>query len=437
MKICIVTSELAPLAKTGGLGDAVAGLARFLAGAGADLRLFLPAYRSGRYDARPVVPVDFLQDLVCELGPYRFGYSIDTTPLADDGPAVYLVRCPALYDREGIYDARGDEHLRYALLAKVAIEVCQRMGFGPDVFHVHDWHASLVPLYLRALFSWDRLFAASRTLVTIHNLAYQGAFPAATVDEVGLGGFRQLVHQEELAHGRFSFLTSGILYATALSAVSETYAREITTPELGFGLDGLLRARAERLVGIVNGVDYGEWSPEADPHIPHRYSPADPAPKELDKRALMAEAGLAYDPEVPVVGIVSRLTAQKGFDLLVDVAPELLARRDLRLVVLGTGESGLEGFFHRLERDFPRRVSFYCGFDNPLAHRIQAGSDLFLMPSRYEPCGLTQLYSLRYGTVPIVRRTGGLADTVEPWDPAAGRGTGIVFDHYDAAALRW
>ena len=297
--------------------------------------------------------------------------------------------------------------------------------------------AALLPLYLRTLFSWDQLFADSRTLVTIHNLAYQGAFPAATLDELGLGGFRELAHQEELARGRFSFLTSGILYASALSAVSETYAREIMTSELGFGLDGLLRARADHLVGIVNGVDYGEWSPESDPHIPHRYSAATPAAKELDKRALLDEAGLEYDPDVPVVGIVSRLTAQKGFDLLGDVMPALLARRDFRLVVLGTGESGLESYFRSLERGFPRQVSFYCGFDNPLAHRIQAGSDFFLMPSRYEPCGLTQLYSLRYGTVPIVRRTGGLADTVEQWIPEQGRGTGIVFDHYDGTALHW
>ena len=437
MKVCLLSSELGPFAKTGGLGDAVAGLARFLAGQGVDLRVFLPFYSSARLAGRTVVPVEFLQGLTTELAGRAVRYGVHTTALPGTAQPIYLVHCPALYDRRGIYDDRGDEHLRFALLCRAAIECCQRMGFGPDVFHLNDWHTALVPLYLRTAYGWDELFAGSRTLLTIHNLGYQGIFPAREVDALGLGPARALLHQEDLARGRLSFMTAGILHASHLSTVSPTHAREILTPNYGFGLDPLLRARADHLVGIVNGVDYGEWDPAADELIAHPYSTADLEGKEWNKKALLEEVGLPYEPGVPLFGVVSRLTAQKGFDLFYDAIPELLARRPARLVVLGSGEQRYEEFFHALGRAFPRRVHFHRGFSNPLAHRIQAGSDMFLVPSRFEPCGLTQLYSLRYGTVPIVRRTGGLADTVELYDSAAGTGTGFVFDNFDSQALRW
>lgn len=437
MKICTLTSELAPFAKTGGLGDAVAGLTRYLHSEGVDQRIFMPFYASANLGGQVAVPVEFLQDLRCDLGPFQFSVSIDTVALPHGGPAIYLVRCPVLYDRSGIYDNRGDEHLRFALLARAALDTCQRMGFDADVFHLHDWHASLVPIYLRTLYAWDRLFERSSTLVTIHNLAYQGGFPARVINELGLGGYTDLVHQEDRSRGVFRFLTAGILYADFLTAVSTTYAREIQTPELGFGLDPLLRARADHLAGLVNGVDYGEWSPENDPHLDHGYSVDDLSGKHADKSALLREVGLPDEPGVALAGIVSRLTAQKGFDLLIEPLSQMLASHPLRLVVLGTGERGLEDFFAALERRFPDRVTFIRAFDNRLAHRIQAGSDLFLMPSRYEPCGLTQLYSLRYGTVPVVHRTGGLADTVTSWNPITRTGTGFVFDHFDTQAVRW
>ncbi len=436
MKVCTLTSEYAPFARTGGLGDAVAGLTGYLHSEGVDQRIFMPAYASAKFDVRPV-PVEFLQNLKVDLGPYRFAVSIDTVATPDNGPEVYLVRCPSLYNRPGIYDSRGDEHLRFALLARAALDTCQRMGFAPDVFHLHDWHTALVPIYLRTLYAWDRLFARSKTLVTIHNLAYQGGFPAQAAFEVGLGDSHDLLHQEELSHGVFRFLTTGILYADQLSAVSATYAREIQTPELGFGLDALLRARADHLHGLVNGVDYGAWNPETDRHLDHLYSVDDLSGKRSDKAALLADVDLPNLPGAMLAGIVSRLTAQKGFDLLMDPLVELLATRNLQLVVLGTGEEGLEAYFSALSRRFPRQVAFLCAFDNRMAHRIQAGSDVFLMPSRYEPCGLTQLYSLRYGTVPIVHHTGGLADTVQPWNPAQRSGTGFVFEHFDGHAVRW
>ncbi len=437
MKICMICSELSPIAKTGGLGDAVAGLARFLADQGVDLRIFMPFYSAARVDRQAVMPVEFLQGLRTELAGRAVEYDVYTTALPGTSQPIHLIHCPKLYARRGIYDDRGDEHLRFALLARGAIESCQRMGFGPDVFHLNDWHTALVPIYLRSLYGWDKLFAGSRTLLTIHNLAFQGVFPAREVAALGLGPVRSLLHQDDLARGRVSFMTSGILHADHLSTVSPTYAREILTPDHGFGLDPLLRARADHLAGIVNGVDYGEWDPASDRLIARPYSASELGGKEVNKKALLEEVGLPYETGVPVLGVVSRLTAQKGFDLLFGTIPELLSRRKARIVILGNGEARFEEFFLRLQSVFPGRAHFHRGFDNPLAHRIQAGSDMFLMPSRYEPCGLTQLYSLRYGTAPIVRRTGGLADTVELYDSATGSGTGFVFDHFEPDALRW
>jgi starch synthase len=437
MKICLLASELSPFAKTGGLGDAAAGLARYLAAQGVDVRVFMPLYSAARIEPRAITPVGFLQGLSSELAGKTVEYGVYTTLLPDSQLPIYLVHCPALYDRPGIYDNRGDEHLRFGFLARAAIESCQRMGFGPDVFHLNDWHTALLPIYLRTVYGWDNLFARSRTLLTIHNLAYQGVFAAREVDALGLASARSALHQEDLAHGRLNFMTTGILHADHLSTVSPTYAREIQTPAYGFGLDGLLRARADHLVGIANGVDYGEWDPSADRFIRHAYSASDLEGKEWNKKALLEEIGLPYHGGVPLLGVVSRLTGQKGFDLFFESIPELLSRRHAQLVVLGNGESRYETFFHRLHAAFPGRVHFHCGFSNELAHKIQAGADMLLVPSLYEPCGLTQLYSLRYGTAPIVRRTGGLADTVELYDSATGTGTGFVFDNFDPQALRW
>ncbi len=440
MKICLLCAELSPFAKTGGLGDAVAGLARFLhekRELGVELRVFLPDYASGKVDRDRVVPVDYLQGLSTVMGGRRFSYDVHTTNLPDTDLPVYLIDCPELYGRAGIYDDRGDEHQRFALLSRAAIESCQGMGFGPDVFHCHDWHAGLTPLYLRTEYAWDRLFSSSATLVTIHNIAYQGTFPARAVAEVGLARSAGALHQEDLAHGRFSFLTTAILYADWLSTVSRSHAWEIQTPELGFGLDALLRERSDHLSGIVNGVDYSEWDPRTDEVIEARYSPEDLSGKETNRRRLLEKLRLDWDPHAPVLSVVSRLVAQKGLDVLVSPLQDALGHRNVRVVVLGSGEPELEQVFQALDQRFPGRMRFYRGFDNDLAHEIYAGSDVFLMPSRYEPCGLSQLYSLRYGTPPLVHRTGGLADTVELYDSAHGTGTGFVFDHLDDRAVRW
>jgi starch synthase len=292
-----------------------------------------------------------------------------------------------------------------------------------------------MPLLLKTMFAWDKLFANTRSVLTIHNIGHQGTFPASAVADVGMTDASSWFHQEQLREGRINLLLTGILYANAITTVSPTYAREIQRPEHGVGLDTFLRQRREVLFGILNGIDEGEWSPESDTRIPERYSAEDLSGKDEDKRALLESAGLRYIPQVPVIGVVSRLAWQKGFDLCMKVLPRLLSSRAVQLVVLGTGEPKYERFFAELAFQFPKQVAYKRGFSEPLAHLIEAGSDMFLMPSRYEPCGLNQMYSLRYGTPPIVHRTGGLADTVYPFDTHKKVGNGFVFDHFDEGGL--
>ncbi len=431
MKLLFVASELAPFAKTGGLADVVAALPKALAARGHDVRIVVPLYDTAKLDG---VTLTAVAELTIALGPHR--YQVRALALGG-GPTIYFLHCPALYARGRLYTNDADEHRRFLLLSYAALELCARLDFAPDVVHCHDWQAALIPLLLKTTYARDRHVGGARSLLTIHNLNYQGGFPAAIGPDTNLTHVAHLFHQELLRAGRVNFLLQGILYADGVSTVSPTYAQEIQTPAHGAGLDGFLRARASTVVGILNGVDYDEWSPERDRHLPARYSASDRRGKELCKQALLESLGLPYVPGVPVVGIVSRLVGQKGFDLVGAVAPALLTRLGFQLVVLGSGEPALEDMFSRLQRAFPRQVCFYQGFHNPLAHRIEAGADLFLMPSRYEPCGLNQMYSLRYGTPPIVHKTGGLADTVRPWHAQTRTGTGFVFEHPDAAGLRW
>jgi starch synthase len=352
---------------------------------------------------------------------------------------IYLVHCPALYDRPDLYTGEVDEHLRFLLLTRAAIESCQRMAFAPQIFHCNDWHTAFAPLFLRSIYAWDRLFANTRTVLTIHNIGYQGIFAASAASDLVLGASSHLLHQDDLRHGRINSLKHGILYADGVTTVSPTYAREITTAAYGMGLEGTLRMRPGGVIGILNGVDYTEWNPETDRFIPHHFNAQDLSGKEKTKQHLLKTLKLRYDARrrVPLLGIVSRLTVQKGFDLLFDALPRILRERPLRLVALGSGEPRYEEFFARLQHTFPAQVVYHRGYHEELAHFIEAASDCFLMPSSYEPSGLNQMYSLKYGTVPIVRRTGGLADSVELYDPDTGSGTGIVFNDYNAPAVAW
>ena len=358
-------------------------------------------------------------------------------PSFDRTCPVYFVHTPRFFDRDAIYTNDDDEPLRFIFFCRAVLEACQRLGFVVDIFHVNDWQTALVPLFLKTTYAWDKLFAKTKTLLTIHNLAYQGVFGADVYDAIGVE--RGYFDAHDVRGGVVNFLKTGLLHADHLSTVSPTYAQEIQTPEQGYDLDGLLRRRADSLTGILNGVDYDEWNPSEDRFIPFQHSEKTLFRKKRNKMALVDKLGLDVSTakDMPLVGMVTRLSAQKGIDLLEDVLPEVLSREALALMVLGTGETRYEAFFASLQRRFPERVCFYRGFSNELAHWIEAAADLFLMPSRYEPCGLNQMYSLKYGTVPIVRKTGGLADSVRPFDPATGDGTGIVFDHYTTDGVRW
>jgi len=437
LKVCVASSELAPLAKTGGLADVIAALSTFLDKQGHDVRVLIPFYSSIDTSSLEITPVQFLQDLPMQIGSNHVRYSIDTAALPGSALRIYLLRCPELFNRPGIYTSGWDEHLRFILLSRAAIEMCQNMGFAPDIFHCHDWHTALVPLYLKTRYAWDRLFQNTRSVLTIHNIGYQGIFSAAVLQDLGLRDDAGKLHQEDLGNGLINFLKTGLLYADALTTVSPTYAREILGDEYGMGLQDTLRWRRDSLVGILNGVDYAEWDPAHDPLIPHNYDSRRIAGKKKNKLALMQELGLDCSDDMPLIGMVTRLTGQKGIDLVQQLVPAMLGHRRFALAVLGSGESKYEQFFQWLQNTYRDRVCFYRGFSNRLAHQIEAGSDLFLMPSLFEPCGLNQMYSLRYGTVPIVRRTGGLADSVELFDPHSGKGTGIVFNDYNVPALGW
>lgn len=437
LRICFVASEVAPLAKTGGLADVAGALPRFLHAQNHDVRLFMPLYSSIDRRSLELHPVEFLQDAPLELGTHRFRYSVFTGKLPGSSMMTYLVHCPALYDRPGIYGGGADEHLRFLLLTRVALESCQRMGFKPQIFHCNDWHTAFGPLFLRSIYAWDRLFAATRSVLTIHNIGYQGIFSAAAASGLGLGAHSHLLHQDDLRQGRINSLKHGIIYADVVTTVSPTYAREIRTEKFGMGLEGTLSVRPSGVIGILNGVDYAEWNPETDRFIPHHFNARELSGKELNKVHLLKTLKLAARRRAPLLGIVSRMTLQKGFDLLFDVLPRILRERPLRAVILGSGEARYEEFFTRLQQAFPAQVVYHRGYHEELAHLIEAASDMFLMPSLYEPSGLNQMYSLKYGTVPIVRNTGGLADSVQLYDPDRGTGTGIVFNDYNSEAVSW
>ena len=436
-RILFITAEYAPLAKTGGLADVSTALTRYLYRGGHDVRVFMPYYRQVAAAGLALWPVEFLQDLEMTVGEHRYRYRVLTGAAPGADLQLYFIDCPELYDRPGIYGETADEARRFLLLTRAALECAQRMAFAPHILHCNDWHAAFGPLLLKTSYAWDQLFAATRSVLTIHNVAYQGVFGAEHADELGLDDASWLLHQQDLAEGLVNSLLHGILYADLVTTVSPGYAREICTPEYGAGLDSFLRARGERVVGILNGVDYEEWDPSTDRYLPVRFSPDDLTGKTAVRRALSARVGIAIPDGVALIGMISRLVGQKGIDLIIPVLPEFLRRGDCALVVLGTGEARYEDFFAGLALEFPGQVAFHRGYSEELAHWIEAGADMFLMPSQYEPCGLNQMYSLRYGTAPIVRRTGGLADSVVHYSRDDGTGTGVVFDHYEVASLRW
>jgi starch synthase len=424
LRVLMVASEAAPFAKTGGVADVLGALPVALCAQGAAVAVILPGYRSTKGVGGRIV----CQGLPIAVGPHS--YQADIRQLNERGVSWFFVEIPALFDREHLYDdSRGsyqDNDVRFGALCYAALEVARRL-FHPHVIHCHDWQGGLVPAIIQNSYPRDPTLTDVKTVFTVHNLGYQGLFKGNRLKDLGLSD-RLFDYRGMEFYGDTNILKAGLIYSDRITTVSPTYAREIQTPEFGFGLDGVMRERTRVLTGILNGVDYSEWDPATDRHLPAPYSVDDVSGKRVCKAVLLQEVGLMPDLlGVPVIGIVSRLAAQKGFDLLASVVPELI-QMGLGIVVLGSGEVALEDLARNMVTANPGRFAARLGFDNSLAHKIEAGADMFLMPSRYEPCGLNQIYSLRYGTVPIVRAVGGLDDTIDSQ-------VGFKFTSYTREAL--
>ncbi len=431
MRVLFVASEGLPYSKTGGLADVVEALPKALAAQGHEVAVVLPRYRGTKATA-VVMP-----SLTIPMGGARLRFPAIADGAVLGGVRYFFVEDPAYFDREGLYgDSRGDypdNAERYTEFCRVAIEVTKHI-WPTDVMHCHDWQTALVPVLLRTSYSDDPLVNNIPVVFTIHNMGYHGQFPKEVVERVGLPPI--VFHPGGIEfYGSVNLLKGGLVYSDYLTTVSKKYAEEIQTAEYGHGLEGVARSRADRLVGILNGVDYTAWDPAKDKLIAARYSAKDLSGKQVCKQELLEAFGLPQEHlERPLIGIVSRFADQKGFDLIAEKAHELM-REDLALVVVGTGERKYEEFFRALAAAYPGRVGLKIAYDNELAHKVEAGADMFLMPSRYEPSGLNQMYSLKYGTVPIVRATGGLDDSIEPFDLEHGTGTGFKFQEYSGEAL--
>ena len=425
MKVAFLASEVVPYAKTGGLADVAGTLPKFLARIGAEVRVFMPLYREVRKKNLPLEAVIGRASL--EMGGEKLAYGVFAHKA--EGVVVYFIDRPGYFDRDGLYGTAAgdfpDNGERFAFFARASLETMRSVGFSPDIIHGHDWQSALAFAYLRTVYSGEPFFARTRSLFTIHNLAYQGLFGKEILERVGLP--HSLFNMNDLEfYGKVNALKAGILYASAVSTVSPSYSREIQTPAFGCGLDGLLRSRSRALFGILNGVDYGDWDPATDRLIPRSFTPDDLSGKAACREELIALFGLEAPAEAPLAGMVSRLAAQKGLDIVCEALDDLLGL-GLRLVILGTGDQKIQDFLAAAQKKSPDRIGLKIAFDERIAHTIYAGSDIFLIPSRYEPCGLTQMYAMKYGTIPVVRATGGLDDSVEEFDPRAGTGNGFKF----------
>ena len=427
----MVASEAHPYAKTGGLAEVAAALPDALGRLGHRVTLVLPRYRGIDLSGARSQAISMSIGARTQLVSF---HSREERP----GVTVVFVDVPELFDRPGgLYNVDGvdyaDNGWRFAVFSRAALEYARLLGQRPSIIHAHDWQTGLVPVYQKMHFSPDPIVGGVPVVFTIHNLAFQGTFPAAALPSLGFG--RELMDIQALEYwGQISYLKGGVNFSEQLTTVSPTYAREILTPEFGFGFEGVLTRRSDALTGILNGIDVERWNPDLDGFIGASYSRTDLSGKKVAKRRLLETAGLPVDraDDRPLIGLISRLTFQKGFDLISAVAGELMSL-DASWVMLGSGDREYEDVWRSLAARFPDRVSTTIGFDERLAHQIEAGADLFLMPSRYEPCGLNQMYSLRYGTLPIVRSTGGLEDTVR--DVTEPGGNGFKFRGYSPADL--
>ena len=427
MNILFTASECVPFVKTGGLADVVGALAPVLAAKGNDVRVMVPLYSA--------IPQEYMEqmqhvlDFEIELGWRKQYCGIES--LQKDGVTYYFVDNKYYFGRSYIYGMGGDEYERFGFFCRAALNALPLLQFQPDIIHAHDWQSGMVPALLRIQYGHLPFFAEIRTVFTIHNLQYQGIFGIPEVQGIlGLGD-EYFTNDKLECYGCANFMKAGLVYADEITTVSPSYAEEIQTAYYGERMDGLLRAKHEHLSGVINGIDVKEYDPENDPLIPARYTADDLTGKAECKRALQEELGLNQDPNTPIVAIISRLSNQKGLDLVDRVISEIMSE-NLQLVVLGMGDAKYVNLFSWAEQRYPGRVAARFRMDGPLSHRIYAGADIFLMPSQFEPCGLSQMISLRYGTLPVVRETGGLRDTVLSYNEANGAGNGFTFFNYNA-----
>lgn len=438
MNIAIVASECAPFAKTGGLADVAGALPKYLANLGTDVKVFIPKFDSideKKYDLHYHGEFGEIQVRVNDKPRSVYLYS---SKIPGTNVSIYFIDCKEYFHRKKIYTDDPDEDERWILFNKAVIESFQRLRWAPDVVHCNDWQTGLMPLYIRDNYSWDRLFDHTAILFSIHNIGYQGIFPQDTLTKGELR--RDLFYPGGPIefHNSVCMMKAGIVLSEIVSTVSETYAHEILTEQYGAGMHHILRSRKHVLFGVLNGIDIEEWNPETDKHIPFHYSKDDLRGKLKNKKALLERTTITFDERKPLIGIISRLVEQKGFDLIEDAIADLM-NLDAQWIILGTGREKFEQLFTALSAKYPEKFWAYIGFDNDLAHLIEAGSDIFVMPSHYEPCGLNQMYSLRYGTVPVVRKTGGLADTVQDWHEMRSigmdSGDGFSFEEISGNAL--
>lgn len=436
MKVCLVGPEMVPFAKTGGLGDVMGALPKALGRLGHDVTVFVPLYREIDFGVNRVHAVDI--NISVTAGDTVQPVSLRAVRQKKHNVEIYFIGNRQYFDREGYYldPTTGRDHPdndeRFTFFNRAVLEVLKALNLKPQVINVNDWQTSLIPVYLKTIYASDPFFTGTKSVLTIHNLAYQGNFPPEKFRKLGLpdAQFAPAVGPFEF-YGHVNFLKAGITYADVITTVSKQYAQEIQTPEFGAGLDGVLSSRSANLYGIQNGVDYTVWSPSRDKKIPYTYHLANLSGKRMNKVELLNQAGLPIRDSAPLIGIISRLVDQKGFDLIAEAADRIFAM-NIQMIILGMGEQRYHDLLTRLQEKYPDKLKAYLTFDDTLAHQIEAAADMFLMPSRFEPSGLNQLYSLKYGTVPIVRRVGGLADTVTDYNPAAGDGTGFVFNDYTA-----
>ena len=435
LRVLFATPEAVPFAKTGGLADVAGALPKFLQPLGCEVKLVMPYYRMVRTSG---FPLQYLrEEIEVPLGGEVLRGDLYQGQLTPEIP-VYFIGREEYFDREFLYGTPKGDYFdnaeRFIFFSRAVLVLAQHLGFSPDIIHHHEWQTGLISAYLQSVYRENPFFSQTAVVFTIHNLAYQGLFIKEKLSLTGLPP--EMYNPEGIEFWeRINLMKAGIVYGDVINTVSKKYSEEIQTPEFGYGLDGILRKRRQDLYGILNGVDYQDWDPAHDPHLAAPYSLHNMAGKKKCKKDLLKEFGLPASLEkAPLLGVISRLADQKGFDLLAQILEELF-QLDLGFVLLGTGEKKYHDLFTEVAQKYPKKAGIRIAYDDRLAHKIEAGADLFLMPSKYEPCGLNQIYSLRYGTIPVVRATGGLDDTITHYDPSTGKGNGFKFKGYDAKEL--